>query len=321
MTEWHINDLSLSGQFRASADFCNVLRELLKLRARNETIRTQLYCSRQLATRLVTHNLDVRSAILQQADKGLTAQVLAWLNKAGPFSDDGRDVDDLSKFTFAGHDVTDQGLGEAARRREREVDAQTFSFDGATPSCSTTPLAVDQQPASEALQTVLVPNFWDIATLEQAVQSALAPPRNWDDAVARLRADFDKVIIAEWVEDVLRPHPFNMNVYNRSRELLGVLQKFVESHTPDGLRTTESQKIIALHFSGQKAWFSDSSETEKNDFKDKLTFRDPLRDDIKIFCAWHGKIKTPQYRIHFEWPLQQTDRVVKVVYIGPKLTK
>jgi hypothetical protein len=40
----------------------------------------------------------------------------------------------------------------------------------------------------------------------------------------------------------------------------------------------------------------------------------------KIFCTWHGKVKTPQYRIHFSWPISAVAPLY-VVYIGPKITK
>lgn len=52
-----------------------------------------------------------------------------------------------------------------------------------------------------------------------------------------------------------------------------------------------------------------------------MTFSDPSPTGKKLFCPWHGKIKTPQFRIHFEWPRPAGQREIKVVYIGPKITK
>ena len=40
----------------------------------------------------------------------------------------------------------------------------------------------------------------------------------------------------------------------------------------------------------------------------------------KLFCPWHGKVKSPQYRIHFSWPTTATTPIY-IVYVGPKLTK
>ena len=73
------------------------------------------------------------------------------------------------------------------------------------------------------------------------------------------------------------------------------------------------------HFHGEKSWFSDSSDSEKRKFKQDLTFPHPERAQENLFCTWHGKVKTPQYRVHFSWSFG-TDPVY-VTYVGPKITK
>lgn len=52
-----------------------------------------------------------------------------------------------------------------------------------------------------------------------------------------------------------------------------------------------------------------------------FTFADPADQTALIFCPFHGKIKTPQYRIHFPWPLAREESRLRIAYIGPKLTK
>jgi len=51
-----------------------------------------------------------------------------------------------------------------------------------------------------------------------------------------------------------------------------------------------------------------------------MTFPDPDVQGETLFCSWHGKVKTPQYRIHFSWPVTAASPVY-VVYVGPKITK
>lgn len=89
----------------------------------------------------------------------------------------------------------------------------------------------------------------------------------------------------------------------------------------DGTNSIETDRLIAAHFSGEKAWFTDESEGNKKKFASQMTFVDPLNSSMKIFCPFHGKIKTPQYRIHFPWPMAQDEGVLRIVYIGPKITK
>ena len=87
-----------------------------------------------------------------------------------------------------------------------------------------------------------------------------------------------------------------------------------------GQRTPEGDRIYQDYFTGDKAWFTDSSESEKHNFKSSLTFLDPENKKEHIFCPWHGKINTPKMRIHFSWPISH-DKPLHMVYIGHKLTK
>lgn len=87
-----------------------------------------------------------------------------------------------------------------------------------------------------------------------------------------------------------------------------------------GKRTPEGHTLYQKHFTGDKAWFSDSSDTEKARFKNELIFKHPANPNEVLFCPWHGKVKTPQLRIHFSWPIRE-DQPLYIVYVGPKITK
>ncbi|EGR2914004.1 hypothetical protein DNG97_24050 [Vibrio parahaemolyticus] len=102
--------------------------------------------------------------------------------------------------------------------------------------------------------------------------------------------------------------------------MLLVLDKINVSFNGAGERNEEGHRIYQEHFTGDKAWFSDSSDTEKREFKEALTFKHPENNGESIFCTWHGKVKTPQIRIHHSWPITK-DAPLYILYIGPKLTK
>ena len=71
---------------------------------------------------------------------------------------------------------------------------------------------------------------------------------------------------------------------------------------------------------GRLARMTDSSDTEKSEFAAELKFKHPATNRI-VACTWHAKIKTPQFRIHFEWPKQRAADALFIGYFGPKLTK
>ena len=109
--------------------------------------------------------------------------------------------------------------------------------------------------------------------------------------------------------------------------LLRLNMHLLEESFPDEItRRGDDQQFFQLQsllMVGDRARFTDSSDTEKRNrrFAEAMTFNHPETSE-RVFCSWHGKIQTPQYRIHFEWPMpDHQDRKLFVAYIGPKITK
>lgn len=320
--QWHVNDLSLAGQSTDEQIFLAELSQLMTLRSRIPGLRDRLLVSRELKDRPVTSAMLLRNVVERHPDRGFRQLVFGWLANHGPFWDNDRQVNTDDYFEYDGHDVTGQGLGEAARRRIVGNDAHSFSFDGCTtPPCSHSPLAVQHGLKESPLGQVDIPNVCGIEALRAAALSVLPAPRNWNEALECLRARFPGLIFADTILAVLEREPYNQYIVERTEALLGVLQQFLESHDKSGNSTARTLEILTTHFQGGKAWFSDESPSNKAAFENELTFRDPTNPKSFIFCPWHGKIKTPQYRIHFEWPSLAMKSNVKVVYIGPKITK
>lgn len=128
--EWYVNDLSIEGQFTTPQDFCERFAELLKLRMQYPLLQQGLFCSRQLSQRFVTHQHTMQQAIMQHPDRLFKQQALFWLAQKGPFWDDVRTPNENDYFEFQTEDVTDQGLGEAARACLVNKTVSVFSFIG-----------------------------------------------------------------------------------------------------------------------------------------------------------------------------------------------
>jgi len=123
--------------------------------------------------------------------------------------------------------------------------------------------------------------------------------------------------------DVIRGldgHPFLPGAAERFQVLLTALDRLKRNMTGSGAYTEEGMRLYQDHFVGKKVWFTDSSDGEKIDFKNELTFPHPEEDGSTLFCPWHGKVKIEQMRMHFTFPLR-FDAPLYIVYIGPKLTK
>jgi hypothetical protein len=275
----------------------------------------ELYCHRNLAKAQATRDLTLQQAV-QQLDLNKRRDVMTWLTKQGPFWEDARSHDPDDYFECQEQVVTDTALGEAAYACFSGSEYQLISL--APSDWMFTPIPVVWW--SDDVVNIEVPNYWEIITLETALRAASPPIRSWEQLASVMQRRCTNLIFANDCFEPLSGHPFVNSAAQRIIELLGTLDKFKNCFDTKGQRTSEGQRIYQDHFAGEKAWFTDSSGSEKNEFKTELTFKHPDKDTETIFCTWHGKVKTPQLRIHFSWPIRVNEPLY-VVYIGPKRTK
>ena len=107
---------------------------------------------------------------------------------------------------------------------------------------------------------------------------------------------------------------------HRLTSLLDTLNQLKQSFDDKGTLTAEGLRLYQDRFTGSRAWFSDSSASEKSEFQTGLTFRHPEINDEYLFCPWHGKVSASTLRVHFSWPVSSSEPLY-VVYMGPKITK
>jgi hypothetical protein len=319
---WFINDLSLEGQFQTANDFLIALDALIELRARSRLVRETLFCTRDLSQRPVSNERTLAAVVGSQAPREKRHLILSWLTTRGPFIDADRQLEDDDFFSFEGCDVTDQGLGEAARRSKAGQAAGAFSFRGGQRiNFIRDPLMVQHGLDESPFGHVAVVNEWEPARLEARTVASLPMPLTWQALTERCQLSFGRLILPDAVLQRLAAETFYSNVAERTLALLAVLDAYMGDRSVDGVEGTRACELRVQHFVGEKAWFTDESDRNKHDFESEMTFQDPTNADRRIFCPWHGKIKAPQFRIHFEWPVPVGQDRLKIVYIGPKITK
>lgn len=321
-TRWYINDLSLQGQF-ADAPLIDMLRALMVLRMNNPALRDRLFCTRSLFAQKAAGNRSFQQLIASHPDRNLKSQVLRWVANSGPFWDDEQENNKNDYFEYQSHDVTEQGLGEAARRQLLGQNAHAFSFPGGHLSFTHSPLTVVQRGLSKKLLgDVPIPNLHDISSLQQAWKRETPPPNSWQTLLQRARQTFTHLIFSDNAMELLLHHPFRSCSAERIDILLGVLNRLCEE-SPSGQLTKRGQELLNQYFVGAKAKFTDESLTNQQTFKEQMTFPDPVSPRAPpLFCSWHGKVNyDPPLRIHFQWPRPAGEQGIKVVYIGPKITR
>lgn len=320
---WYLNDVSLQGQFADQVAFEAALRQLITARGRLSRWQCEFRTTRNLSQRAVTEQCSLRDAVYRSHDNFLKGAILRWLEHVGPFVEEDRLEEVEDYFEFAGIDVTDSGLGEATRRVKVDQVAATFSFVGGPVNFSRTPLSVDHGLEQDRLGAHNVENAWTLEDLEVHASTNGPRAQSWRELVERARTMYPRLAIPNSVYEnaLLSREPFDAVIRDRALVLMGYLNQYMESLEGDGTVGAAAREILNKFFVGERALFTGESATNRTEFARELTFPDPDEPAREIFAHWHGKISHRFFRLHFEWPLPSGSTLLKVVYLGPKLTK
>ena len=235
---------------------------------------------------------------VQALDSDKRRALMQWLTRRGPFWEDVRlhsSADDLLECN--GEMVTDTAVGEAAYCLLHGIARSLVRLK---PSCwLISPLSVRWHDDDGDLRTVEVANYWDPDEVLAALESIPVPLGSWEDVEAAARLRCRNLVFADDAFSPLEGHPFGKGAAERILSRLHVLQELTDCFDERGERTPQGHTLITKHFMGDEAWFSDSSDTEKAQFKPRLTFPHPTNPGQSLFCTWHGKVRTSHLRIHF----------------------
>ena len=313
--ELFFNDLSIHGQFHDLTTFRSAVERIMNMRKAVKRFDRELYCHRNVADMHVTKDKKMKQAV-QSLSRDQRIAWMQWIIRHGPFWEDLRRHDGGDYLECNGEIVTDKAVGEAAHCLFHSIECGLVSMNPS--SWLFSPLLVVWHDNAHE-QSVDLTNYWDSETLTEALETTNKPLQSWEDLEKTAENRCPELTFSPESFEPLRGQPFVKSAACQLLRLLTVLQEFKNCFDEKGKRTTQGQEIYQKHFTGDNAWFSDSSDTEKTKFKEKLTFSH-LLNVANPFCPWHGKVKTSQLRIHFSWPIQ-VHKPLYIAYVGPKITK
>ena len=312
-----LNDCSIHGQFHDVTAFRSATGRVMAIRAVASRFGKQLYCHRNVVNAQVTPDLTMPQAV-KALSKDQCRALMQWLTRYGPFWEDARQHSGDDWLECKGDIVTDTAVGEAAYCRFQGIDRALVSMNPS--SWLTSPLSVEWHENSHT-RSVDVCNYWDVDTLEAALKETPVILESWRDLEQAARRRCPGLTFSPDSFGPLDGHPFGRGAAERLLLRLNILHDLTNCFDEHGRRTSEGHWIVQNYFTGDKAPFSDSSNTEKAEFEEKLTFPHPTQAGEYLFATWHGKVKTPQLRIHFApWPMRANEPLY-IVYVGPKITK
>lgn len=314
-----INDLSLHGQFADPQAFRRSLEEVVRCRTCAGSYGRTLRVPRTIVDRHVIGLKGFRQALQATGDRTFVSLIISWIAKNGPFVEDDLQRNSDEYLTIENNTiVTEEAIGEAATRHFNGLPVGLVSF--APSDYQYTPIEIDWHRSDAHVQTGELHNVWSEAALQTYLERYQNPPQTWKELLQQLPRRFPQLTFLPNLADYLDGDPFSPYAVERTFVLLDVLNRLKTCFDADGRRTPEGEALVENYFRRKKAHFTDSSDQEKNDprFREAMTFTD--LQGAPIECFWHGKIKTPQYRIHFSYPIEK-DAPLYIAYIGQKLTK
>ena len=314
------NDLSLHRQFRDASSFCEAMGQIMRMRQIARKHQWDVFCNRSLAWCNPVDNVHIKQAISAHFDKDQIGGVMAWLDR-GPHWDSPESQmhggDEM--LAVDGTPVTNHAVGEAAMR---SILGDACGLASLQPSDWVhSPLAVvwhDRGP-DLADRTVSVENWWSPDSLESALAGLERPIQAWSGLEERVRRLCEHLSFVDGCFNALETVPFSDSAARMALHLFDTLNLFVGEHDAGGARTAEGHRIYQEYFVGEKSRFSLSSETEKNEMADRLTF--PLPNGEQKLCSWHGKISSGSPPLRFHFSGIEVAEGVHIVYVGPKLTR
>lgn len=321
--ELFANELSVAGQFRDAAVFREAFSRLMAMREVARSFDRDIRCHRKFQHIEPIAGITLRSAI-QRMGADRVRSVRLWLERNGPFWDEERRHDEDDWLECRGELVTGTAVGEAAYRVWESEECGLISARPGNWDYS--PVAVTFGPNGTGDEDSLeIQNWREPETLRTHLDSLEPPANSWAAVEHAARRRYSALSFADPCFIPLRGVPFNRTSAQRVLHLLSVLDRFAVAFDSDGGRSAEGHRLYQQYFTGRtgrterRASFSDSSDSEKREFRARLTFPHPDAPGSTLFCPWHGKEQHLLLRLHFSWPIRAGEPVY-VVYVGRKLT-
>ena len=259
-------------------------------------------------------------AIGRLSDQNKKRAIMSWLNRSGPFWDDLRQHSEEDLLECRSEVVTSTAVGEAAFRVFHGIPCGLVSV---TPSnWENSPIEVTWLREDDGVQNqkAALENWWSDEQLADGLAKLAPPLDSWHTLRHAALSEFQRLTFSDECFAPLAGVPFARGSAQRCILLFNLLERLAREFDDAGAQTKEGRRLYEQYFTGDGAPFSDSSTTEKREFKKELTFTHPDYPKSKLFCPWHGKISHAKFRIHFSWPVKVNEPIY-VVYVGPKITK
>lgn len=238
-------------------------------------------------------------------DPEIKRRIYILLDKSTPCLPDDTAIPGECNFFYSDRAIPCTGLAECAFRQF--MGEQSFLFGLPCDLYNKTVLPV-QFSCAGSRNSVNVFNVDEPEAFKEKLDEVRPPILNWEQLLERVEL-LPYIRIEDSVRESLRKEPFESSLCRAINKRIQIISQLANS-TPSNYHD-----LIQEYCHGERAWFSDESQTRINLLKDKLFFTvngTPQR------CSYHGKVSYRTIRIHMD-KKPVPGEFTHIVYIGYKI--
>lgn len=337
MSEYYVNELSFEGQF-SNDTVRQFEREMALIWSMYELLREKglgFHLSRSVLQQPACISADgtvkyTISDIVGEIDRGVAhffwERIGAW-----SFAAIGEEFDGVKVF-FAGKDISDFAPSYPAvfyyldsSNPQRLISSATSN----TYSANTLNFSILEKNKAKPIP-VSITNLTSKNGVITDLGGVIVPPSNWRGALNFFTENYQHVCFTDNLTNRLLVETWSSNLFAQVDGKLQRLNNIVGTviNLRDARKNGDAQLIEKFTrqyneqyqdmFAHKNSSFSDESDSNKDKYKDDMTFNVAM--GRSEFCPFHTKFAYNEFRLHFTWPIPDTDYSTYIVHLGPKIT-
>lgn len=305
------NDLSLNHYYNDFGLFKQDVREFIQF----YNLVSQKYSHNIYVFRNEFYSISVCNNLFRDAindtryfSREQKRQLLVVLDKGQPYLPEESAIPQGMAFSYNNKAVPNTGFAESAYLQYMDESAPLYSISGSEFQSNILKVCIFQN--SSLLKEQDVMNYFSMVKLEQWAKDLQKPLMSWKDVFDYIAMRFNWLELTEDAKKSLKKETLDRIICDSIIQRLDIINRMSNAQSED-----EYKELDNKYWYGDRALFSDESESRKNELKDKFTF---LINGKKTFCSYHGKISHKSFRIYISSKPKPQEKIY-IAYIGKHL--
>jgi predicted HTH domain antitoxin len=305
------NDLSLQKNYTTISALKKDLKELVDFYDAGKKFEHTIYVHRDAIKQVSVLKTSFYKTLKDKRffTDSQRVQIFTMLDKSTPVLPDDTAIPSSLAFCYEGQVIPNTGLAECAYQAYMNEAISTYSLSASRFLKHILIVSIKQNNVS--FGDISIENYFSLSDFNQKLQSLRGPMKSWDDFFDFAESRYKWVECTNEAKMSLKRQEFEQLLVEKIISRTDALEQMAEAQSEEIFLELENK-----YCHGDRAWFTDESDTRKRDLENRLTF---TLNGVQTLCSYHGKISYRTFRIHFA-PRPKRGAKIYIAYIGRKIT-